>query len=334
MIAPIIQQLNRCDTVLVASHTGPDGDAIGSLLAMGLALCGMKKNCYLYNESPIPAIYRYLPEVDRIQRSIDPSVSLDTAVILDCGDLDRIGALAETVRDIPVVINLDHHLTNRQFGQLNCIDTSASATAEIVYRILKQLDVPITLEMATSIYTGILTDTGSFRFSNTTPAAFQICKEMTETGVNPYEVAQHVFGTYSLGRIKLLNLALNSIEISLSGKLSLMTVTRDMLMKTGTQPEDIDGLIHYARRIEDVKVAALIQEIGNGHQSQSDHHRYHVSLRSDGTIDVAVIASAYGGGGHQTAAGFGIEEPLSSIKSKIIGLAADQLSEQLASFEG
>ena len=325
MIAPIIQQLKQCDTVLVASHSGPDGDAIGSLLAMGLALGAMNKNGHLYNESQIPAIYRYLPEVDRIQRSINTSISFDTAVVLDCGELDRLGSIADTVRRIPTIINLDHHLTNRQFGHLNCIDTTASATAEIVYRIIKQLEVPITLEMATSIYTGILTDTGSFRFSNTTPAVFQICKEMTEIGVNPYEVAQHVFGTYSLGRIKLLNLALNSIEISLNGRLSLMTVTQDMLSKTGTQPEDIDGLIHYARRIEDVKVAALIQEVGNGEQPQQNHHRYHVSLRSDGSVDVAVMASAYGGGGHQTAAGFGIEEPLSLIKSKIIGLAADQL---------
>jgi phosphoesterase RecJ-like protein len=175
--------------------------------------------------------------------------------------------------------------------------------------------------IATSIYTGILTDTGSFRFSNTNPAAFAIGREMTELGVDPYKVAQHVFGTYSLGRIKLLNLALDSIEISNNGKLSIMTVTRAMFEKTGTQPEDVDGMINYARRIEDVKVAALIQEQKNKDAESNQRCRYHVSLRSDGTVDVAAIASLFGGGGHASAAGFQVETTLAQLKSEIITLA-------------
>jgi phosphoesterase RecJ-like protein len=172
--------------------------------------------------------------------------------------------------------------------------------------------------MATCIYTGILTDTGSFRFSNTNAAAFAISREMTELGVNPYEVAQHVFGSYSLGRIKLLNLALNSIEISRNGRLSLMTVTRFMLAETQTQQEDVDGLINYARRIEDVRVAALIQEQANGRTTPDGRNRFHVSLRSDGTVDVAALAGAFGGGGHHSAAGFQIEATLPDIKSSLL----------------
>jgi phosphoesterase RecJ-like protein len=172
--------------------------------------------------------------------------------------------------------------------------------------------------MATCIYTGILTDTGSFRFSNTNTAAFAICQEMTDLGVNPYEVAQHVFGSYSLGRIKLLNLALNSIEISHNGRLSLMTVTRRMLEETQTQQEDVDGLINYARRIEDVRVAALIQEQANGCATPDGPTRFHVSLRSDGTVDVAALAGTFGGGGHHSAAGFQIEATLPDIKSSLL----------------
>jgi phosphoesterase RecJ-like protein len=185
--------------------------------------------------------------------------------------------------------------------------------------------VPLDREIATCIYTGILTDTGSFRFANTNAAAFAIGREMTELGVDPYEVAQHVFGSYSLGRIKLLNLALNSIEISPNGRLSLMTVTRRMLAETQTQPEDADGLINYARRIEAVRVAALIQEQTNGCAAPDGRTRFHVSLRSDGSVDVAQLAGAFGGGGHHSAAGFQVESTLPDIKSSLI-----DWSEQMA----
>jgi phosphoesterase RecJ-like protein len=183
------------------------------------------------------------------------------------------------------------------------------------------MDIPINRAIATSIYTGILADTGSFRFSNTNKAAFAISQEMVELGVDPYDIAQHVYGTYSLSRIKLLNLALDSIEISKNGKLSIMTLTKDMFDQTHTQSEDVDGLINYARRIKYVKVAALIQENRNGIENSINSNRFHVSLRSDGTIDVAVIASSFGGGGHSTAAGFSIESTLPDIKSQILRLA-------------
>ena len=152
-------------------------------------------------------------------------------------------------------------------------------------------------------------------------AALVNYEEMAELGVEPYDVAQHVFGTYSLGRIKLLNLALDSIEISDNGKLSMMTVTKSMLAETDTQPEDVDGMINYARRIKNVKVAALIQEIQNGSEESVHINRYHVSLRSDGTVDVATIASSFGGGGHVNAAGFQIESSLLNLKTEIITLA-------------
>jgi phosphoesterase RecJ-like protein len=144
---------------------------------------------------------------------------------------------------------------------------------------------------------------------------------MMEFGVNPYEVARHVYGSYSLGRIKLLNLALNSIEISRNGKLSLMTVTRGMLEETRTTPEDVDGLINYARRIQDVRVAALIQEQDNGRTAADGCVQFHVSLRSDGSVDVAALAGTFGGGGHHSAAGFQIESTLVEIKSKLLGWA-------------
>jgi phosphoesterase RecJ-like protein len=317
----IINQIKNSQHILVASHCEPDGDAISSLLAMGLAIGKLNKKATIYNTSPIPAVYRFLPSVERIVRHIKKANTYDVALILDCGDLPRIGDTSLIVSQIPVVINIDHHITNTRFGDIQLVDPAACSTTEIVYRLIKALKVPMDKAIATSIYTGILTDTGSFRFSNTNQAAFAISEEMAELGVEPYYVSQHVFGKYSLGRIKLLNLALDSIEISDNGKLSIMTVTQAMLSETGTHPEDVDGMINYARRIEDVRVAALIQEQKNGRSGSDRRSRFHVSLRSDGTVDVAAIAGSFGGGGHASAAGFQVETTLTQLKSDIITLA-------------
>jgi len=316
----IIQQFNNSSKILVATHAHPDGDAIGSLIALGLSLEALNKKITLYCESSIPVVYRFLPEVHRVVKKIG-SLNYDMAVILDCGDLSRVGEAVSTVEQIPVIVNIDHHITNTRFGHLHLIDTSACATAEIVYRLIKQMGLPFSKPVATSIYTGILADTGSFRFSNTNRAAFAICQEMMELGVDPHNIARHVYGTYSLSRIKLLNLALDSIELSKNGKLSIMTLTQKMFDETHTQPEDVDGLINYAQRIEDVEVAALIQEHHNGKEKSRKTNRFHVSLRSDGAVDVAAIASLFGGGGHASASGFSIESTLSNIKSRIFSLA-------------
>lgn len=321
IINQIINQLLSSNHILLASHTNPDGDAVGSTIAMGLLLSATDKKITLYNESLIPAVYRFLPRVEMIENSINTANDFDTAVILDCSDLQRIGTATSVVNDIPSVINIDHHISNSHFGNFQLIDTSASSTAEIICRLIKKMGVAIDKPIATSIYTGILTDTGSFRFSNTNQAAFAICQEMVEKGVDPSDVAGHVYGRYSLGRIKLLNLALDSIEIFHNGKLSIMTITQKMLSKTGTRAEDIDGLINYARRIEDVKIAALIHEKQNGRHNLKGSGQFHVSLRSDGTVDVAAIAASFGGGGHTTAAGFEVQSGLAEIKSDIANLA-------------
>ena len=256
----VISQLRKSKRVLVASHANPDGDAIASLLAMGLCLDSLGKTTTLYNESPLPVVYRFLPAFDRIQHLMGTAEKYDTAVILDCGSLERVGKAADAIRQIPVLINIDHHYTNDGFGHYHHVAPSACATAEIVYQLINALGVSIDRDIASCIYTGILTDTGSFRFSNTNRSAFIICDEMVGRGVKPEIIAQHVYGTYSLGRIKLLNLALDSIEITPNGELALMVVTKEMMRLTQTFPCDADGLINYARSIETVKLAAMIQE--------------------------------------------------------------------------
>ena len=317
----IVQHIKDARHILIVSHAEPDGDSVGSLLALGLALTKIGKSITLLNPSPIPAVYRFLPGADRIVQQIIKAEKFDLVIVLDCGGIDRIGDAAADVSKIPMLINIDHHVSNTGFGQAQFVDTTACATAEIIYRLINVLNIPCDKDIATSIYTGILTDTGSFRFSNTNRASFVISSAMIDAGVEPHRVAQHVFGTYSLGRMKLLNMALNSIEISENGKLSMMTITRSMLNTTGTNSEDLDGMINYARRIEDVKVAALIHEIKNGGGKFINMNRYHVSLRSDSSVDVAKIASKFGGGGHTSAAGFQIESTLVALKTTVIELA-------------
>ncbi|MEJ5360070.1 MAG: bifunctional oligoribonuclease/PAP phosphatase NrnA [Desulfobacterales bacterium] len=316
----ILQKIESARRLLVTAHAEPDGDAVGSMLGLGLALERTGREVCFYNESPIPAVYRFLPGVERIRRDLENAPAPEAAVLLDCAGLDRVGGAAERIARVPCVINIDHHASNTGFGTVCLIDETACATAEIVFRLIGALGIEPDRRIATCLYTGILTDTGSFRFSNTNEAAFAISLELVRRGVNPYEVAQHVYGSYSLGRIKLLNLALDSIEISPNGKLSMMTVTRAMLDETRTQPEDADGLINYARRIKDVRVAALIQEQQpNG--GDGGRPRLHVSLRSDGSVDVAEYASAFGGGGHRRAAGFYADEGLAEIKARLLAWA-------------
>lgn len=317
----IINHLKKSKRVLIASHIQPDGDAIGASLGIGLALEALKKDVQIFNESTLPAVYNFLPSIHRIKSDPGDLAAYDTAVITDCSDLQRIGGVAETVSRIPTVINIDHHITNTRFGHYQCIDAKASATAEIVYRIIRRLDLPITTAMAYAIYTGIMSDTGSFRFSNTTPEAFRICHEMVEYGADPHQVAHHVYETISLNRIKLLNMLFDTIEISDDGRLSIMTLTQNMLQVTGTEITDVNGLINYAKRIENVRVAALLYERANRRQPGRATSHFHVSLRSDGTVNVALIASAFGGGGHPTAAGFDIYSSLSDVKKQLYAMS-------------
>lgn len=321
----IADHLKTAENILLATHIRPDGDALGAMIAMGLALTSLGKHITYYNESKTPAGYRFLPSIEFIEHDIgtDAIRHFDTLMVLDCGDIQRIGKLASIAQRIPVIINIDHHLTNTRFGTWQLIDSSACSTAEIVYKLIKEMGVDITSDMAVAIYTGILTDTGSFRFSNTNKAAFSICHEMIDRGVDPSKVAENVFGTYSLERIKLLNKVLDSIEVSENGKISVMTLTQSMIQDTGAvsvSDNDISNFINYATHIEDVKIAALIREGKSGNSKPETVNPFHISLRSDGTIDVSVIASAFGGGGHMNAAGFTIVAPLSSVKKKILNM--------------
>jgi len=311
----IIELLKNCRHVLVVSHINPDGDAVGSMMALGLALESLNIKTTLLNESAISDNYSFLPKSETIVSRMEDVREYDAAVILDCGEIERVGKFAAAIQSIPQVVNIDHHVTNTMFGGYQLVDTKACATAEILFHLITKMDVHITKEIATAIYTGILTDTGSFHFSNTTAAVFDICGKMVACGADIAEIAKNIYQTHSFSRMKLLKLALESIELLNDGRVGLMSVSRDMIEKSGAGPHDMDGFIDYPRGIRNVEVAVLFKELGD---SRPGAPRHHVSLRSSGDADVALFASQYGGGGHSRAAAFDSDSSVADLKSMIL----------------
>ncbi|MFZ5564664.1 MAG: DHH family phosphoesterase [Thermodesulfobacteriota bacterium] len=322
MYQTVSDHLKKIDTVLLASHTHPDGDAIGSLTALGAALLNMGKNVTLYNEHPVPAAYRFLPLSDCLVHAIPDPGKYEAAVILDCSKIERLGHLARTIGAVPLLINIDHHCSNDHFGGIQLVDCEACATAEIVYNLLKTMQADITREVAYGIYTGILTDTASFSFSNTQASAFAICGEMVNAGVDPQAVSKNVYITYSHERIRLMQMVLDTFALSPDGAVSVMLVTQEMIKKSGMKTENVGRVVNYAKHIENVRISALaLEEENHNEDLPAGVSNFHVSLRSDGSVDVAKIAVGFGGGGHNKAAGFNITTTLSGVKETILGLA-------------
>ncbi len=322
MYQEISNHLKQSKHLLIASHIHPDGDAIGSVLALGNALISLGKQVTLYNEHPVPPVYRFLPGSEKMVSAIDSLSAYDTAVVLDCSKLERIGTLSEKIGDMPV-INIDHHLSNDNFGMFQIVEHGASSTVEIVYRLIKRMmGIKITPEVAYPIYTGVVTDTASFSFSNSTPNAFAICGEMVSVGVDPVEVARRIYITYSAERIKFMRMVLDTFALSENKKVSFLMATQEMIRNSGMHPDNVGRFVNYAKHIEGVKISALALEMEHHLVNLPDNHtEFHVSLRSDGSIDVAEIAISFGGGGHHRAAGFNLVTTYEGIRETILGLA-------------
>lgn len=291
--------LEKSSRILLVSHVQPDGDAIGSLLGLGLSLRAKGKSIVMYNEDPVPASFAFLPGADLIVQDAGDISRFDTLIVLDSGDAERMGNKAAELKKIPAILNIDHHPSNTEFGTHNLIDTDAASTTVMIWRLLKEMQWTIPGDAAWGIYTGIFTDTGGFRFGNTNTEALSIAAEMTACGVHPETVGTNILGSYSFSYIRLLQKALASIRLCADGKLATMTLTRAMFEETGASEEEASGLVNYARYIAGVKMAVLIRE-----KEEEAVLPWKVSMRADKDIDASAIAVAHGGGGHRAAAGF------------------------------
>jgi len=291
-VAQIADEIRRRQRFVIASHARPDGDAIGSSLAMALALRHLGKEARVVSRDPVPPQMQAFPGVtgiDVVDRVEDPG---DAVIVMECGDVQRTGING---LELGYVINIDHHPGNTMYGAMNWFDLSAAACGEMVFELVGVLGVPLTREIATHVYIAILTDTGSFHYSNITPRTFDICRQCIEAGVSPPAVARSIFDSNNLGRLKLFGAVLHRMQLDPSGRIATVYVDQQLARECGGTYEDTEGLVNLPLTVKDIVAVAFFKENGPG--------EWRVSMRSKGEIDVNAVAREFGGGGHMNASG-------------------------------
>jgi len=313
-IHAVLHAIERGERFLVSAHARPDGDAIGSILACGMILDQLGKQVDMISFDRVPLIYQGLPCARAIRQVSDVEGSYDAVILLECDGLERsrLSGLEENF-----IINIDHHASGRAFGSVNWIDTEACAVAEMVYNLAKLADVAITQEMATCLYTAVLTDTGAFCYAGTDTHTFELAGDLVRRGADPMLIAQHTYFSNPTSKMLLLGAALSNLKRE--GRLAWMWVSHDDMQRTSAAEEDCEGLVNYAIGIAGVDVAVFLRELPT--------RRVRLSLRSKGELNVARIAERFGGGGHPHASGCTIDGPLSAAASNIL----DHLRECLQS---
>ncbi len=313
-IAAILKKIEEGRRFLVASHEGPDGDAIASTLALTLALREMGKEVVAFNVDGVPFSMQFLPGAATIVAQLT-GTAFDAGFILDAGELRRAGhGVTERCREL---VNIDHHPHSETFGSINYIDEGACATGALVYRILKQGNFPISKPVATCIYAAILADTGSFRYSNADSEAFRIAGEIVDQGVSPWDIASALYENQEEVRLRLLGRVLNTLILSADGRIGSVAVTTEMLRETGAGAEHTDSFVNYPRAIRGVEVGLFFRQIGPA--------SFKVGFRSKGKVDVGSLARALGGGGHHNAAGAVVEGSLDQARTFVLARLQEML---------
>jgi bifunctional oligoribonuclease and PAP phosphatase NrnA len=309
LLGQIRDEILRRNRFLLTSHARPDGDSIGSQLAMAFALEALGKQVRIVNADAAPEHYFEFPGVDRIEiaAEVPADADADTVIVMECGDLSRTGVRGFEGR---FIINIDHHVGNRMYGALNWFDESAAACAEMVFDVIRALGVPLSPEIATHIYLGILTDTGSFHHSNITPRTFDICRQTVEAGVNPAAAARRIFDSNSFGKLKLIGALLDRMELLDEGRLAVLYLDDEMLRACGCTHNDTEGVINLPLTARAIQAVAFFKVAPDA--------SVRVSLRSKYDVDVRLVANAFGGGGHKNAAGFTVSGPLAAVRGDIL----------------
>ena len=320
----VLQELRQADKLLLTTHENPDGDALGSLLAMHRMLEQLGKDSLMYmspDEFPLPWEYRGFsfeglvgtPPIDIAERTI---------VFLDCGNIDRMPVDFLQAEGLHI-LNIDHHHDNTRFGTVNLVRPDASSTAEMVWCLSKELDVEITPGIADALYVGLVTDTGRFMYENTSPDAHRMAAELIEAGVQPHQVYRRLWEDLPFRRLQLLQRALASVERHDDGAMTIAHLTKQDYEVTGALETDSEGVVDHMRAVEGTRVAVLVREL----LSEDREGMRKVSLRAtDGSVDVSRIARVFGGGGHPQAAGFSTAMPYPQLVERL----REQIREQLA----
>jgi phosphoesterase RecJ-like protein len=314
-IDQIVRAIHSRQRFVLSSHARPDGDSLGSQLAMAFALTALGKAVTIVNKDAPPATLQPFPGMETIVVAGEASGDFDAAIIMECSDLARTGV---TGLDRYFVINIDHHPGNAGYGQINWFDATAAACAEMVFELIVALGVPISKDIATHVYLAILTDTGSFHFSNISPRTFDISRQAIEAGVDPVVMARQVFDSNSMGRLKLLGAMLNDMHVDESGRIAALGVDAALFQATGGTAEDTEGVVNMPLSVKEIVAVAFFKEVTRG--------EYRVSLRSKGDIDVGQVARQFGGGGHKNAAGCTVHGDLSELRATFFARIGEVLT--------
>lgn len=313
----VVQGIRDRDYFVISVHENPDGDALGSLLALKLSLdqIGKRSTMFLIGSAPIPFEYRFMPLDDLVRG--DPEELLGRPLIaLDAANEARLGSDQRLLSEAPFVVNIDHHHDNSRFGNVNLVVAEASSTSEVLRGVLSELKVRLTPEIAEALYIALVTDTGRFQYANTSPATLRLAAELIEAGADAHRIFQHLYETIELSKLKLLARALEHVEVYEGGQLVISYLERKDFEQTGASSGTSEGVIDSLRAVAGVEMAALIQE-----PPERDGRR--VSLRSSrDRLDVSEVARAAGGGGHRQAAGFasklGVEELITFLRKEFV----------------
>jgi phosphoesterase RecJ-like protein len=315
----IVDEIRRRQRFVISSHVRPDGDAIGSQLAMAYALRHLGKQVRIVDgdRPPTPLlVFPGVPAIEVMPEIDDPG---DAVIVMECGDLARTGVKGF---ERGFVINIDHHPGNTLYGALNWFDLSAAACGEMVFDLVQALGVPLTKEIATHVYIAILTDTGSFHYSNISPKTFEICQRCVEAGVEPPAVARSIFDSNNLGRLKLFGAVLSRMELDPSGRLATVYVDRQMATDCGGTYEDTEGLINLPLTVKEIQAVVFFKE--NGPED------WRISMRSKGDIDINAVAKRFAGGGHKNASGCSASGRFEDLKKQFSELILQQIDRGLA----
>src|SRR6516162_278272 len=306
-LTEIVEAIRARQRFVISSHTRPDGDSIGSSLAMAFALRAMGKEADVVHSDPAPGPLMQFPGVRDIQVMPQVGNHYDAAIVMECGDLGRTGVAG---LDRFFLINIDHHPGNVGYGRLNWFNPDAAACGEMVFDLVKALGAPLTPEVAIHVYLAILTDTGSFHYANISPRTFEICKEALEAGVDPVAVARNVYDSNNMGRLKLFGAVLSAMQIDPSGRVAIVYLDHEMARAAGGTYEDTEGLINLPLTVKEIQSVVFFK--------QNEGEQYRVSMRSKGTIDIGGIAKEFGGGGHRNAAGCTVTGAIDALKKMFI----------------
>lgn len=305
-----IDLIRRSNRIYIASHINPDGDNLGSSLALALALRKLGKEVLVLNPGSIPSDFVFLPGIDLIKDFEDDVDELDLFIVVDSGDIDRLGPNKDLLDRSKAIINIDHHITNTQFGNINLVDSKAAATGELIYQLLKRMDVKLDKDIATNIYTAISTDTGKFSYESVTSRTHRIAAELIDVGIDLKDINIKIYESYSLESTKLFIKALNTLKLYSDNRVALVKVSQRMLKETNASLDDTDGISSFIRGIGPVEVSCLLKEVEEG--------EIKVSLRSKNYVDVSKVCAKFNGGGHVRAAGCTIFEDLDTAEAMII----------------